>query len=256
MRPFDSGMPASLWTLPGLLPIPGWPPAPPVGPCLHGFRAGAVAVHALVLPGDPEPWIARLEATASEVRREAAARFRLRADQLRCLAGEALLGHALGELHGLDGTTLRWERDPGGKPRLASHPAVHFNLSHSGPWVLCAVHEGPVGIDVEEDWATDPLPAATIMSPEEFQHYASLPATARRTFFFRLWTLKESFLKALGTGLGVDPRTFSPDLEDEGGTVVCPSLSPARWRVRELPMPPGVHAAICSLEEEPPLGTS
>ncbi len=65
--------------------------------------------------------------------------------------------------------TIACETSREGKPRLSGHPSIHFNLSHSGPWVLCAVHGGPVGIDVEEVRSPCVLPAESIMAPEELR---------------------------------------------------------------------------------------
>ena len=41
------------------------------------------------------------------------------------------------------------ERAPGGKPYFPDRPELCFSLSHSGPWALCALGDGPVGADVE-----------------------------------------------------------------------------------------------------------
>jgi phosphopantetheinyl transferase len=237
--------PFDLRTLPGLEPVLAWPPAPPPRPCLHGFPAGPVAVQVLVLPPDPEPWIALLEPAASDDRRARSARFRFRADALRCLAAEALLRHALAELHGLPAAAIALETSPEGKPRLAGRPDIHFNLSHSGPWILCAVNEGPVGIDVEEVRPRDPLPAESVMTPEELRHFQGLPPLAAREFFYRLWTLKESLLKAMGTGLGLDPRGIRLDFSGPGITAAHATRPAAHWRLLELPLPGAAKAAIC-----------
>ena len=237
--------PFDLRTLPGLEPVPAWPPASPPRPCLRGFPAGPAAVQALVLPPDPEPWIALLAPAASDDRRARAARFRFRADALRCLAAEALLRHALAERHGLPAAAIALETSPEGKPRLAGLPGIHFNLSHSGAWVLCAVHDGPVGVDVEEVRPRDPLTAGSVMTPEELRRFRSLPAPAATAYFYRLWTLKESLLKAMGTGLGLDPRGIRLDFRGLGITAAHATVPGARWRLLELPLPDDARAAIC-----------
>ena len=37
----------------------------------------------------------------------------------------------------------------GGKPYLAKEPDIHFNLSHSGEWAVCAISSSPVGVDIQ-----------------------------------------------------------------------------------------------------------
>lgn len=236
--------PIPLEQLPGLRPWPSWPPAEFQACRCHAFQAGPVQVQVLTLPADPEPWLAVLEPQASEARRQRAARFRFRADALRCLAAEALLGHAL-QARGLDLRQLTLRHGPHGKPRLADLPGLHFNLSHAGPWLLCAVHDRPVGIDVEEERLLGPLPADQAMTPEELRHHAALAPAEARAYFFRVWTLKESLLKALGTGLGVDPRQFRLAWSDAGVTACRGPRSMDAWPLAELPMPAGVRASVC-----------
>ena len=212
---------------------------------LHAGQAGGVALHALSLPADPGPWLAALAPHASEARRQRACRFHSPADALRCLAAEALLRHALWTGPGLDLDEQGLVTGPNGKPRLTGRTSLHFNLSHAGAWVLCALHDRPVGIDVEEERALV-LPADLVMDPEELRRCAALPAPADRACFFRLWTLKESLLKALGTGLRVDPRRVRLDLEGPGGVKArFDGRTLAGWPLLELPMPAGVRAALC-----------
>jgi len=186
-----------------------------------------------------------LEPFASGARRERAARFHFPADALRCLAAEALLGHALHEAHGLDIGTLACRAGGNGKPRFQNLPAVHFNLTHSGRWVMCALHNRPIGIDVEEEKTGAALPAENIMCHEEYRYFQSLALPAAREFFYRLWTLKESFVKALGTGLRLDPRELRIHFEDPIITAGIGSRRLPRWPLRELAMPAGAKASLC-----------
>ena len=240
--------PFSLWMLPGLQSVPAWPPVPPAPqppPCLHRLQAGPVQVYLLSLPPDPEPWIAQLSPCASGERRARAARFRFPVDALRCLAAEALLRHALLDQHGLPAAAIECVADPGGKPRLLGQPDIHFNLSHSGPWVLCALHRERVGVDVEEVRLRDGLPAKIVMSPEEFRHFERLAPLPARDYFYRLWTLKESLLKAMGTGLSLAPDGITLDLAGPAIRAAHGCIPLARWQLRELPMPEGARAALC-----------
>ena len=96
-----------------------------------------------------------------------------------------------------------------GKPYLPGYPGLHFNLSHSGPWGVCALSKAPVGVDVE---LVRPLRydlARRFFTPGEQAWLRGRPEGE----FFRLWTRKESFLKALGKGLTLPLDSFSV-LED------------------------------------------
>ena len=86
---------------------------------------------------------------------------------------------------------------------------MEFNVSHSGDLALIAVlpGSGRVGVDVE--WLVDRPNlldlASTVATPREL---AQLALESRRQLesFYRLWTRKEAYLKAIGTGLSADAR--------------------------------------------------
>ena len=88
-----------------------------------------------------------------------------------------------------------------GKPYLENYPHIHFSLSHSGSWAVCAVGDAPLGVDVE-------LPRCTMEIGKRFFRPEELPETEDKDHLLRLWTAKEAFLKAIGTGLTVSPDSF------------------------------------------------
>lgn len=98
---------------------------------------------------------------------------------------------------------LRIQRGPRGKPFLASHPDVHFSVSHSGDLAIVGVtRAGPVGVDVER---IRPVPEAEHIA-RRWLHGAD-PAN-----FFDHWTRREAHLKALGIGLsGLDEPPPGPE---------------------------------------------
>ncbi|MDD5017716.1 MAG: 4'-phosphopantetheinyl transferase superfamily protein [Eubacteriales bacterium] len=86
-----------------------------------------------------------------------------------------------------------------GKPYLKSAEGVCFNISHSGCVAMCAVHDKPVGADIEHIRPVDDSLAKRIMSDEEWQAYQN--AIGKVRLFFKVWTLKEAYLKYGGTGI-------------------------------------------------------
>lgn len=104
-----------------------------------------------------------------------------------------------------------WRFEPGdrGRPRIAAaqnEAGLHFNLAHARGLVAMAVARFPeVGIDVEE-FRQRRAPFAVArryFSAAEVAEMDSLPEDGRARRFFQLWTLKEAWLKATGTGLVV-----------------------------------------------------
>lgn len=131
---------------------------------------------------------------------------RLRAPEAKrlSLGAGALLVRALSSA-GLDGSSVLLSEGPQGKPFLPDFPDLQFNLSHAGTRVLCVLSSLPCGGDVERLGRGSPALARRFFAPDE---NAVLEAErsaggeeAFQAFFTRIWTRKESFLKATGEGL-------------------------------------------------------
>jgi len=141
---------------------------------------------------------------ASQERKSRADRYRRREDALRCVTADALLRYAL---HGMDCTVTHTAQ---GKPRITGKPDFHYNLSHSGRWVVIAYGGSEVGVDVEQirtDTDMETI-AEAFFSPEE-RNYVREDSVQSRRRFFEVWTAKESYIKFLGTGLKKDLTSFS-----------------------------------------------
>ncbi len=100
-----------------------------------------------------------------------------------------------------------------GKPYLRDYPNVHFNISHSGQYVACAVANRPVGIDVQVIGAYWPDVAANVCSEEELVRIGASDDPAAE--FTKLWTQKEAYLKMLGYGIAGGMREMPPRNETQ-----------------------------------------
>jgi 4'-phosphopantetheinyl transferase len=178
----------------------------------------------------------------------AAGRFRRPEDALRHLAGRALLRRALAEHAGIDARGLIFGIGPHGRPQLPDCP-VSFNLAHAGDQVWVALARGAeVGVDVERIDAlpADDLPLAVLAAAERAA-LDGLAQDALRPAFMRTWVRKEAVLKALGTGLTLEPCRFVVDIAAGAGTDWLRTPPPgdtAAWSVADLDAPPGYMAAL------------
>ena len=101
-----------------------------------------------------------------------------------------------------------------GKPKLKTKDRVYnFNISHSGIYSVCAFSSGEVGVDIQimSDVVSDKL-IKTACTPLEQVYLAGLDEQKRRSEFFRMWTVKESFMKYIGAGLSVSPLAVRVEL--------------------------------------------
>lgn len=134
----------------------------------------------------------------SEQRREQALRFKHERGQRTCVLAYLLLKMALRREYGITENPL-FEYGEHGKPLLAGHPEIHFNLSHCREAVACAVSRQPVGIDVESVREYKESLARYTMNEAELAEIAA--AERPDVAFTRLWTMKEARLKWSGEGL-------------------------------------------------------
>ncbi len=103
---------------------------------------------------------------------------------------------------------ISFETREEGKPFLVEYPDVHFNLSHSGNRVMCAVGPVEVGCDVE---IINPSHVKSVIRC--FAESEQILASRSDKNFFRLWTLKESIIKLSGKGLVIPLRSFEVSLD-------------------------------------------
>jgi len=129
-------------------------------------------------------------------------------------------------------------------------PPVDVSLSHGGGWIAVAAHRhGRVGVDVEAVREVGPALARRCLSPAELNWLdRAADAPDRRERFLRLWTAKEAYLKAIGTGLGTDPHTVTIDCSASIPRLLGPDQG--RWCFRTSVPADDVRVTVC-LERDP-----
>lgn len=135
-------------------------------------------------------------------------------DQQRALIGDILIRFLLCNKLLLDNKALIFDKTEFGKPFLVNDHKIHFNISHSGEWVLGAVHYLPVGVDVEKIQPLDYQLAARFFSEDEYLNLNNKEGQAKLEYFYEIWTLKESYIKAVGKGLSIPLESFSININE------------------------------------------
>jgi 4'-phosphopantetheinyl transferase len=131
-----------------------------------------------------------------------------------------------------------------------------FNISHTSGVVACAIgSEREVGIDVEyidgkHDYADL---AHLVLAESELIRLNCLPPSERRERFYVSWTLKEAYLKAVGTGLSIPLYELNFDPEQRPVRLRCGSGTPGdltQWHFETL-MPTAEHALALAVAASP-----
>ena len=123
-------------------------------------------------------------------------RMRRKEDRQRTICAHLLAKMTVSQTHQIPLPELHFTKDKSGKYQTG-HENVHFNVSHAGDYVACAVSSRPVGIDIEQHVPRDFLLFQTLWSEEEKRRYPLQETEA----FYALWTAKESYGKYKGFGL-------------------------------------------------------
>jgi 4'-phosphopantetheinyl transferase len=135
----------------------------------------------------------------------------------------------------------------GGKPDVVNSSDLHWNLSHSGEHAVLAYAYGrDVGIDIERVRDLDVRQLAErFFTSREAAALSALSGDEQRDGFFRCWTRKESFVKALGNGLSIPLDAFESGCEPQPSPLVIEMpADPRGWTIADLPAPPGYVAAL------------
>jgi 4'-phosphopantetheinyl transferase len=174
------------------------------------------------------------------------------ADKHLFVVARVLARTALAQYLHRDPRSIAFDHGRHGKPSVAasSHHRLGFNISHSGDIVVCAVAPvEAIGVDIERVRSTvsvDAL-AARHFSPAEREALGRWVPEARRAAFFTVWTRKEAYLKALGTGFSIAPESFTvAAAPDEPARLVAPAPdSKSRaWSVADFEPAAGYAGAV------------
>ncbi|WP_094752130.1 4'-phosphopantetheinyl transferase family protein [Psychromonas sp. CD1] len=143
-------------------------------------------------------------------------RYRLPQAQNIALLTRAFIRLILSQYETQSASQWVFSISPLGKPEVTNtkHP-LRFNLSHNNNLIICAITLiNDIGCDIEN--LERKINAKSItqryFSTYEQQQLNTLPQNQQNAFFFKLWTLKEAFVKATGQGLAQGLNTFSFDL--------------------------------------------
>ena len=169
-------------------------------------------------------------------RQAAADRLRFDKDRRLSVGAFALLKYAVKN----EGGVPKISFGDHGKTYFEGRDDLFFNLSHSGDIALCSLSDSRIGCDVEKIRKPPLSVAKRFFSPAERDYVMSAKREEERAErFFCVWTLKESFLKATGSGFSVPSSSFSV----VGGKVL--GAGDDAWSAEPVQLVEGYASAYC-----------
>jgi 4'-phosphopantetheinyl transferase len=151
---------------------------------------------------------------------------------------------------------------PKGKPELRDSSPLRFNTTHSGQMTVYAFTLGcELGVDVERfrKLGDSESIAKRYFSPGEVSDLLTLKADDKEMAFFRCWTRKEAYVKAIGEGLSVPLNRFQVTLlpgDPARFVQIASEMGTASdWSLHHLELAPGYVGALAYRDSPRPMVT-
>lgn len=136
-------------------------------------------------------------------------KFKFFNDKLRSVVSEILVRILISKRHNISNNHIKIKKNDYGKPYSDNYD-TYFNISHSGHWVVVAIDNEDIGIDIEDSNAKIDYESliSGIFKKEEQNYIKYYSRKCGKHRFYKLWTLKESYVKLIGKGLSIPLDSF------------------------------------------------
>lgn len=194
-----------------------------------------------------EPIFERMLAFVPQERKDKIQSYRNDADKCRILAAGLLLEYGLShydyslltEKKGKK--TVSLAQGEYGKPYLLEETEISFNLSHSGNYAAAIFGFLQVGIDIEKKRSKKEAVARRFFHSQEYEYLLSMEENLQEMCFTKIWSRKESYVKAIGKGLHLKLTDFCvcEDTVEKNGL----------WHLKSFEQIAGYALSVCAKEE-------
>lgn len=144
--------------------------------------------------------------------------------------------------------------DNNGKPRINNDIGINYSISHSDNIVICAVSRNNIGCDIEKIKKLSSNIAERFFCEGEKAYLNKFSDSDFENEFFRLWTIKESYIKMTGTGLriGLDSFEISFDKKAENRAIIKKKGRTENCSIREYCIPDNnsYKISVCTENED------
>lgn len=209
------------------------------------LTTGAVHVWRVDLE-QPENVLERFRGVMDVEEIDRANRFHFEKHRRHFITGRGFLRHVLARYVNANPEAVKFSYGAYGKPSVSG---LQFNMSHShNVGILALAENRELGVDVEHiraDFATEDI-ARRFFSRAEVEGFNSLPVNERVAAFFRCWTRKEAYIKAIGLGMSQPLDEFDVTLrpEEPATLLYAKEDDAARWEMSDLDVGPDYAGAV------------
>lgn len=204
----------------------------------------------------PDETFEVLSALLNAAERSRAARFFNLEHARRWTVCRGQMRQILGHVAGIAPVDIVFSEEAYGRPYIAdaARAMPSFNLSHTDGYATLAVSaDVRIGVDIETIRPLSADEMAWPLSQVEHAIVEAAPDTSRFETFFRFWTLKEAFIKAVGKGVSLPLEDFDISGPDDGPARLLrlrgKPNEPARWSFAESTPIAGTLAAVAAISD-------
>lgn len=179
-------------------------------------------------------------------------RFRLyrnEEDAENYIVGKYLLRTELEKITGIKAEKLSFSNDLYGRPYLMNpiDGKLDFNVSHSNKYVTLAINtNGRIGIDIEKNGLLDLEIMGETLNDKDLDFIGNRGDNKGSLGrFYKLWTLKESFVKALGCGLRYPVKRLSFDFNESGSIHMEGNNDSDKWKFETFEIDGQYQLSVC-----------
>ena len=209
-------------------------------------------VHIWTMPAKAsDAVVAQFRRVLSEDEAKRAARFRFSHLRDSFVITHGVLRHLLARYLSLDPARIFFHYGDKGKPGIASADKPQFNLTHSGGMAAVAfTTDCQLGIDAEHIRPVEEMQqiANRYFASDEAAELMLIPENEREAAFFRCWTRKEAYIKAIGDGLSCPLDSFQvtllPNVPPRLIHIEGDRAAAEMWSLHDLSLAPDYAAAL------------
>jgi len=174
--------------------------------------------------------------------------FKFPTDQQRSLMGQLIVRRFYAEQLDLPWQDIEMEYNHHDKPGLKGYANHYFNISHSGNMVVVVFSNREVGVDVEKIKGDRRNIAQRFFTTSEINDMKAIEnEQQQQLYFYQLWTLKESYMKAMGSGISMALDSFA-FIKDDNSFRLAYSKTDSEWVFYSTHLTNDYYLSVCSKE--------
>ncbi|WP_243521534.1 4'-phosphopantetheinyl transferase superfamily protein [Bacillus pseudomycoides] len=192
-----------------------------------------------------------LECVSNE-KREKIESFHRKEDAYRGLIADLLVRSLVMRKYNILNKEIEFQTNFYGKPCLYGFSNFEFNISHSGDWIVCAVDKFSIGVDVEMIKPIEFDIAKSFCTVAEYDELLSIDSLKQLDYFYDLWTIKESYVKAIGKGLTIPLNSFLVKRHNSNHIEIIKNNKKTPYFIRQYDIDDQYKLSVCAMHNSFP----